>query len=158
MSVNDLRKDKNHITKRNAGACRPTAARWRGPDVIFFSYLSIVLCLDYPILPYALSFYWHFVLRALHFIFRFFRGSTPPWHHTGIDVLYIYIYRCTVYGFQTPFHSSWFPNAPLPVSPGRTTSFGSARSVGVRPAPTPCTPTCEAVTTSRDVAVTMVIQ
>ena len=87
-------------------------------------------------------------------LFLFFRGSTPPWHHTGI------IYRCTVYGFQTPFHSSWFPNAPLlPVSPGRTTSFGSARSVGVRPVPTPCTPTCEAVTTSRAVAmVTMVIQ
>ena len=46
----------------------PTVARWRVPDVIFFLYLSIVFCLGFPILPYALSFYWHFVLRPLHFI------------------------------------------------------------------------------------------
>ena len=54
----------------------PTVARWRVPDVIFFLYLSIVFCLGFPVLPYALSFYWHFVLRPLHFIL-FFRGSTP---------------------------------------------------------------------------------
>ena len=40
-------------------------------DVIFFLHLSIVFCLGFPILPYALSFYWHFVLRPLHFIFYF---------------------------------------------------------------------------------------
>ena len=34
----------------------PTVARWRVPDVIFFLYLSIVFCLGFPILPYALSF------------------------------------------------------------------------------------------------------
>ena len=49
----------------------PTVARWRVPDVIFFWYLSIVFCLGFPILPYALSFYWHFVLRPLHFILFF---------------------------------------------------------------------------------------
>ena len=31
--------------KENAGAWRPTVARWRGPDVIFFLYQSIVFCL-----------------------------------------------------------------------------------------------------------------
>ena len=54
----------------------PTVARWRVPYVIFFLYLSIVFCLGFPVLPYTLSFYWHFVLRPLHFIL-FFRGSTP---------------------------------------------------------------------------------
>ena len=54
----------------------PTVARWRVPDVIFFLYLSIVFCLGFPILPYALSFYWHFVLRPLHFIL-FFKGFHP---------------------------------------------------------------------------------
>ena len=49
----------------------PTGARWRVPDVIFFLYLSIVNWLRFPILPYALSFYWHFVLRPLHFILFF---------------------------------------------------------------------------------------
>ena len=49
----------------------PTVARWRVPDVIFFLYLSIVFCLGFPILPYALSFYWHFLLRPLHFILFF---------------------------------------------------------------------------------------
>jgi hypothetical protein len=49
----------------------PTVARWRVPDIIFFLYLSIVFCLGVPILPYALSFYWHFVLRPLHFIIFF---------------------------------------------------------------------------------------
>ena len=49
----------------------PTVARWRVPDVIFFLYLSIVFCLGFPILPYALSFYWHFVLRPLHFCLYF---------------------------------------------------------------------------------------
>ena len=55
----------------------PTVARWRVPDVIFFLYLSIVFCLGFPILPYALSFYWHFVLRPLHFIL-FLKGFHPP--------------------------------------------------------------------------------
>ena len=49
----------------------PTVARWRVPDVIFFLYLSIVFYLGFPILPYALSFYWHFFLRPLHFILFF---------------------------------------------------------------------------------------
>ena len=49
----------------------PTVARWRVPDVIFFLYLSIVFCFGFPILPYALSFYWHFLLRPLHFIIFF---------------------------------------------------------------------------------------
>ena len=53
----------------------PTVARWRVPDVIFFLYLSIVFCFGFPILPYALSFYWHFLLRPLHFIFL---GASPP--------------------------------------------------------------------------------
>ena len=48
-----------------------------GPDAIFSLCLSIVFCLDYPILPYALSFYWHFVLRPLHFT-SFFKGFHPP--------------------------------------------------------------------------------
>ena len=60
----------------------PTVARWRVPDVIFFLYLSIVFCLGFPILPYALSFYWQFVLRPLHVIL-FFRGSTPPGNRRG---------------------------------------------------------------------------
>ena len=47
---------------------RGSMARWRVPDVIFFLYLSIVFYLGFPILPYALSFYWHFFLRSLHFI------------------------------------------------------------------------------------------
>ena len=49
----------------------PTVARWRVSDVIFFLYLSIVFCFGFPILPYALSFYWHFLLRPLHFIIFF---------------------------------------------------------------------------------------
>ena len=48
-----------------------------GPDAIFSLCLSIVFCLDYPILPYALSFYWHFVLRPLHFILFFYRFHPP---------------------------------------------------------------------------------
>jgi hypothetical protein len=35
-------------------------------------YLSIVFCLGFPVLPYALLFYWQFVLRPLHFI------TVPP--------------------------------------------------------------------------------
>ena len=50
---------------------RGSMARWRVPDVIFFLYLSIVFYLGFPILPYALSFYWHFFLRPLHFILFF---------------------------------------------------------------------------------------
>ena len=46
-------------------------AQVEGADVIFFLYLSIVFCLGFPILPYALSFYWHFLLRPLHFILFF---------------------------------------------------------------------------------------
>ena len=69
--VNDLRKYKNQYNEKNSGAWRPTVARCRGPDVIFFLYLSIVFFLGFPILPYALSFYWHFVLRPLHFIIFF---------------------------------------------------------------------------------------
>ena len=42
---------------------------------IFFLYQSIVFCLGSSILPYALSFYWHFVLRPLHLIL-FFRCSS----------------------------------------------------------------------------------
>ena len=54
----------------------------------FFCTCPVVFCLGYfPILPYALSSYWHFVLRPLHFIF-FSRGSTPP----ATDGGYIYIY------------------------------------------------------------------
>ena len=58
-------------------------ARWRVPDVILFLYLSIGFCLDFPILPYALSFYWQFVLRPLHFMF--FLGASPPRHQTGVS-------------------------------------------------------------------------
>ena len=41
--------------KKNAGAWRPTVARWRVPDVILFLYLSIVFCLGFPILPYDMQ-------------------------------------------------------------------------------------------------------
>ena len=55
------------------------------PDVIFFLYLSIVFCLGFPILPYALSFYWHFVLRPLHFILL---GVPPPfWQQPGVIMM-----------------------------------------------------------------------
>ena len=53
------------------GNRRGSMARWRVPDVIFFLYPSIVFYLGFPILPYALSFYWHFFLRPLHFIIFF---------------------------------------------------------------------------------------
>ena len=64
----------------------PTVARWRVPDVIFFLYLSIVFCFGFPILPYALSFYCHFLLRPLHFLFptcqvrvvRFYQSCLLP--------------------------------------------------------------------------------
>ena len=68
---------KINITEKNAGAWRPTVAGWGGPTPYYLCGVSIVFCLDYPILPYALSFYWHFVLRPLHFT-SFFKGFHPP--------------------------------------------------------------------------------
>jgi len=43
----------------------------------------------FPILPYALSFYWHFVLRPLHFMF--FSGVPPPWHQKVLNMWYYMI-------------------------------------------------------------------
>ena len=73
MSVNDLRKHNNRYYEIETKCLGLTSNSCQvgGPDAIFFSYLSIVFCLDFPILPYALSFYWHFVLRPLHFILLF---------------------------------------------------------------------------------------
>ena len=61
----------------------PTVARRRVPDVIFFLYLSIVFCLGFPILPYALSFIGILSLGPC-ILFDFFRGSTPPWQQTMV--------------------------------------------------------------------------
>ena len=63
----------------------PPGARWRVPDVIFFLYLSIIFCLGFPILPYAPSFYWHFLLRPLHFILFFKVPLPPPWQQTRVS-------------------------------------------------------------------------
>ena len=79
MSVNDLRKYNNQYYEiKKAGAWCRTVARWGGADAIFSLCLSSVCCLDYPILPYALSFYWHFVLGPLHFILVFRVLRHPP--------------------------------------------------------------------------------
>ena len=79
--------------KENAGARGPTVAKRRstrgqveGTDVIFFLYLSIIFCLGFPILPYAPSFYWHFLLRPLHFILFFKVPHPPPWQQTRVIV------------------------------------------------------------------------
>ena len=55
--------------KENGGVWRPIITRWRISDIILFIYLFILFCLDFPILPYILLFYWHFVLRPLYFMF-----------------------------------------------------------------------------------------
>ena len=92
MSINDLRNYKNQYNEKNIVAPDVQQLPGGGPDAIFSLCLSIVFCLDYPMLPYAFSFYWHFVLRPLHFIF-FLGGVPPPRHHTGIIYgIYIYIY------------------------------------------------------------------
>ena len=78
-----------------------------GPDAIFSLCLSIVFCLDYPMLPYAFSFYWHFVLRPLHFIF-FLGGVPPPRHHTGIIYgIYIYLFNIISLYIYIHFSTGW---------------------------------------------------
>ena len=86
MSVNDLRKDNNQYNEQElpgpdvpSNSCQVGG----GPDAIFSLCLSSVFCLDYPILPYALSFYLHFVLRPLHLMLCLL-GFHPPQHHTGM--------------------------------------------------------------------------
>jgi len=63
--------------KENVGVWRPIITRWRISDIILFIYLVILFCLDFPILPYILLFYWHFVLRPLYFMFLEKKNLAP---------------------------------------------------------------------------------
>ena len=52
-----------------------------GGGLTSYSFCTCPLYFAWVFLSYLMPS--HFVLRPLHFIL-FFRGSTPPWHHTGI--------------------------------------------------------------------------
>ena len=66
MFVNDLRKYK-HQHQYNEKKCRGLTSNSCQVEGAWCH----VLFLDYPILPYALSFSWHFVLRPMHFVLFF---------------------------------------------------------------------------------------
>ena len=65
-------------TKKNARAWRAIVANLgEGRRHSLLMFVSIVCCLDFPILPYALPCYLEFVLGYLHFIL-FSKGPYPP--------------------------------------------------------------------------------